>query len=258
MASDYEQAVSALYQAPHESFVAERKRLAAELKTTGDLQASARLLKLGRPSISAWAVNQLWWHARAAFDELFETAGQLRAGKLSAGAAHRKVLAKLTVTAEQLLLDAGHGAADATLRRVSMTLAGLAAVGNFDPELPGALSKDREPPGFEAFGATTFEERPATPQPEPKAKPLSKHEQAQAKQHEAAEKQRAAELRKRREARRRELESAVREAKQSLSERQHKQRRLSQELAAAEREVERARSALEAAEARLAEGEPSE
>jgi hypothetical protein len=258
MVSDYEQAVSALYRAPHGSFVAERKRLAAGLKAAGDQQASARFLKLGRPSISAWAVNQLWWHARAAFAELFETAGQLRAGKLSAGAAHRKVLAKLTLLAQQLLLDAGHGRTDATLRRVSMTLAGLAAVGSFDPELPGALSRDREPPGFEAFGATSFEDRPAAPKPEPKATPLGKREQAQVKQHEAAEKERAAELHKQREARRRELETAVRDAKQSLSERAHEQRRLSQELVAAEREVERARSVLEAAEARLAAGEPSE
>src|SRR6478609_4033785 len=101
MASSYEQAVSALYRAPHGSFVVERRRLAAELKAEGDKTGAARLAKLERPPLSAWA--------------------------------------------EQLLGDAGHSASDATLRRVTMTLSGLAAAGGFEPDAPGALSKDREP-----------------------------------------------------------------------------------------------------------------
>ena len=82
---NYEQAVEALYQAPHEAFVSKRQELAAELKGAGDKTNAARLLKLQRPSISAWAVNQLWWHARSAFDALFETAEQVRAGNAPAG-----------------------------------------------------------------------------------------------------------------------------------------------------------------------------
>ena len=45
---------------------------------------ATRFAKLGRPTISAWAVNQLWWHARDAFDALFETAARLRKGDLHA------------------------------------------------------------------------------------------------------------------------------------------------------------------------------
>ncbi len=152
MASSYEQAVSALYRAPHESFVSERRRLAEELKSEGDQSGAAQLAKLGRPPLSAWAVNQLWWQARDAFDELFETAAQLRKGKLSASPAHRKAIARLGVRAQQLLNEGGHSANDATLRRIATTLAGLAAAGSFEPDTPGALSKDRDPPGFEAFG----------------------------------------------------------------------------------------------------------
>jgi hypothetical protein len=144
MGSNYEQAVAALYRAPHESFVTERRRLADELKAEGDKLGAARLSKMARPPISAWVVNQLWWHAREAFDELFETAAQLRAGKLSASPAHRSTIVRLGARAQQLLREDGHSPNEATLRRVTMTLSGLAAAGSFEPDPPGALTKDRE------------------------------------------------------------------------------------------------------------------
>jgi hypothetical protein len=277
MVSAYEKAVTELYQAPHESFVAERTRLASELKVD-DKAAAARLAKLGRPSISAWAVNQLWWHSREAFDALFETAAKLRAGKLIASADHRKALAKLGAAAHKLLKDSGHGGADATLRRVAMTLSGLAAVGSFDPDPSGALSRDRDPPGFEAFGMANLDDNaepaPKT-EPHSKAKSPVKHAAAEAKgqhaaeakgQHAAeakrreaaaasaraaaAERQHAAEAHAKRQAHLRDLESALRDAKSELTEREHEHARLSRELAAAERDVERARTAFERAETR--------
>ena len=110
MPSNYEHAVSALYRAPHESFVSERRRLVGELKAGGDKSGAAELAKLGRPPISAWVVNQLWWHAREAFDELFATAARLRKGDLSASAAHRRAIARLAARAQQLLTEGGHSA----------------------------------------------------------------------------------------------------------------------------------------------------
>jgi hypothetical protein len=171
MESSYEQAVSALYRAPHESFVSERRRLARELKAEGDKSGAAQLAKLGRPPISAWAVNQLWWHAREAFDELFDTAAQLRSGKLTASPAHRKAIARLGVRAQQLLSEGGHSASDATLRRVTMTLSGLAAAGSFEPDTPGALTNDRDPPGFEAFGIASSSDEPVGNEPAVSEKP---------------------------------------------------------------------------------------
>ena len=152
MAGTYEDAVAELFLAPHANFVAERKRLAAELKAAGDKTGSTALGKLGRPPISAWAVNQLWRKAPAEFEMLFETAQQLRAGDLAATAAHREALAGLRGRAATILADAGNAANEATLRRVATTLSALAARGGFAPDLPGALSDDRDPPGFEAAG----------------------------------------------------------------------------------------------------------
>src|SRR6187551_2402649 len=105
MASSYETAVSELYQAPLASFVEERKRLAAELKGSGDSAAAARLAKLARPPISAWVVNQLWWRERDGFEALFETAERLRQGELAAGAEHRQALTALRKHAAELLTE---------------------------------------------------------------------------------------------------------------------------------------------------------
>ncbi len=157
---DYARAVAALYQAAHGEFVAERKRLAAELKTSGDRDGAKALAKLGRPPISAWAVNQLYWHAREAFDRLMATAAQLREGDLSASAAHREALARLRQRAAAILTEAGHNASEGTLRRTTLTLSAIAAFGTFAPDPAGALSDDRDPPGFEAAGIVATAERP--------------------------------------------------------------------------------------------------
>jgi hypothetical protein len=159
----YDDAVASLFQAPLEQFVAERKRLANELKAAGDKQAAARFAKLTRPPISAWVVDQLWWHARPAFEALFETAQRLRDGQLDATAAHRDAIARLRAEAAKILTGADHGATEATLRRATQTLAALAAAGGWDPDLPGALSADRDPPGFAAIGIGNAAASPALP-----------------------------------------------------------------------------------------------
>lgn len=174
---DYERAVAALYQAPLGEFVETRKRLAAEVKV-GDKDGAKKLLKLGRPPISAWAVNQLYWHARDAFDAFMATAARLREGDLGASGAHREALARLRQRAATIIGDAGHNANEAVLRRTTQTLSAIAAIGSFAPDPPGALAEDRDPPGFEAVSglegalATSLPKAPAAAPPAP-AKPAA-------------------------------------------------------------------------------------
>ncbi|HEY3498066.1 MAG TPA: hypothetical protein VGK73_25380, partial [Polyangiaceae bacterium] len=150
--SRYDDALVELRHVPLGQFVAERKRLAAELAAAGDKAGSSLLAKHARPSVSVWAVNQLYVEASDDFDELFETAARVRRGELEAAAEHRKVTSKLTARAAKLLTDAGHGASDATLRRVTSTLSALKAAGGFEPDPPRTLGADRDPPGFDAVG----------------------------------------------------------------------------------------------------------
>lgn len=154
MATKYDTAVASLHQAPFAAFVEERKRLAGELKAAGDTAGAARLAKTTRPPISVWVVNQLWWRERKAFEALFETAEHLRDAGSDPDevAAHRNAITTLRSRAAKLLVEAGNSATEATLRRVTSTLTALAATGGFEPDPPGALRADRDPPGFDVAG----------------------------------------------------------------------------------------------------------
>jgi hypothetical protein len=267
MASQYDEAVAALYQAPHGEFVNERKRLVGELKAAGNKTGARMLGNLARPPISAWTVNQLWWQARDEFDALFESAELLRGGDLTATGQHRDAIAKLRARAQTILSEAGHAATESTLRRVTTTLAALAASGGFDPDPEGALASDRDPPGFEAVGIAAPEmierhTKKAEPAKE-KAKPArdeaaedrrqaeaeAKREQAEAaaerRRKEAAEAKRLAELRG--------LETAISSAKSEVERKQKELDRLEKAADQARATVEKSQAALDELEAKLAE-----
>lgn len=245
----YDDAVQSLYQAPVDQFVSERKRLAGELKAAGDKEAAARFAKLARPPISAWVVNQLWWQVRPAFAELFETAQRLRDGKLDAMAAHREAIAKLRAQAIKILTAAEHGATEGTLRKVTQTLAALAATGGWAPDAPGALAVDRDPPGFEAIGIGTA---PSPEPPSPKRAPEPTHdahaaerEAAAARAEAAAEARRVEAERARRAAERHRLDAALRTAQGDVGSRAREVTRLERELAAAQAAVVQAQAVVE-------------
>jgi hypothetical protein len=270
----YEDAVESLFQAPHEQFVAERKRLAGELKAAGDKDGAARLGKLARPPISAWVVDQLWWRERGAFEALFDTAEGIRRGDPGATAAHREALARLRSHAVQILGDAQHAASEATLRRVTQTLSALAATGGWAPDAPGALSADRDPPGFEAIGigaipfpvqsqpvmapAARPAARPA--EAEPAAQPAEldaarvrrEREAAAARAEAAAEMRRAEAERARAAAERNRLEAALRTARGDVAQREREVVKLERDLAYARTLVTQARDVVTGLEERLA------
>ncbi len=270
----YDDALQELYQVPLSQFVAERKRLAGELKAAGDTAGAKRLLARTRPTVSAWIVNQLYWHARDAFDEMLATAEQLRKGHIKASGHHREALAKLRQRAAVMLEDSGHAATEATLRRVTATLSALAATGSFDPDPPGALAADRDPPGFEAIGIPSeppeeedVEEEEEEPAPAPKrhagkddlAKARAARERDQAAEAEArrraemAEKKRREEEEKRRKAERHKLETALRAARGELDTRERALKQLEKQLDKARDEVDEAQQLIETITAKLAE-----
>jgi len=263
----YEDAVQELYQVPISQFVAERKRLAESLKSAGDAKGAKALLARHRPTISAWVVNQLYWHARDAFDELLATAEQLRSGELAASAAHRDAIAKLRKRAASLLEDAGHGATESTLRRVTTTLSAIAAAGGFEPDPPGALAADRDPPGFEAVGIPSepVERRePAKPKPAGadgkaalakarKEKQDEEEREAEQRREEMAEKKRAEEERRRITAERHRVEAALRNARADVEARERAVKALEKKLEEANEDVERAQEIVDDLERKLKE-----
>lgn len=245
MATSYDEAVAALYRAPHGEFVTERKRLAADLKAAGDKAGATRLGKLPRPPISAWAVNQLWWQEQAAFETLFSTAKKVREGDRGAIGEHRDAAVALRGRAQAILVEAGHAAAEATLRRVGSTLAGLAATGSFDPDPPGALGDDRDPPGFEALGGLVGQAPAARTEPAATKDTKDTNDDEAEERHRAAEAAREA---RRQEEARREREAAVRVTERALG-------AAKAERDAKQLELDRLRKAVVTAERALADAE---
>jgi hypothetical protein len=247
MAASYDEAVAELYQGPHASFVTERKRLAAALKDAGDKAGATKLGKLPRPPISAWTVNQLWWQARDTFESMLESAAALREGDLGVTSQHRETIAKLRQRAHAILTEAGNAASEATLRRVTTTLAAIAATGGFGPDPDGALGDDRDPPGFEAIGIGSVPLAAPTQTTEPakatRSKKADDDDEADPAKREAAEARRrdAEEARARAEA-----EQARRKAEEAAAKRRTERHRLEAairnergEIEAKRREVER-------------------
>lgn len=160
--AELEGVLDGLFRGPREQFVPERNAAVQRLRARGHKEAAARLKALARPSLSAWAVNQLWWTARAEVEALLDAsrglAEALRSGagpaaQAAAGQVRRRALETLVGAAEDVLAAAGHATGMGTLRKVSTTLEAIAThaalgLGDAAPVI-GRLTEDLEPPGFE-------------------------------------------------------------------------------------------------------------
>src|SRR5690349_9566652 len=163
--SKLEDEIDALFTLPLAEFTGARNTLAARLKKEGRANDADRVKLLGKPSISAWTVNQIYWDHRDAFDELIATGRRLRpAQKSRLGAkaadmrdsldARREALTHLSDLATELLRDAGHSPTPDTLRRVVTTLEAISAYALLpNGPTPGRLSQDVDPPSFESLAS---------------------------------------------------------------------------------------------------------
>jgi hypothetical protein len=157
--------LDALFRLPVAEFTAARNTLAAQLKKGGRRDESDRVKALVKPSISAWAVNQLYWQHRDAFDRLIATGQRFRKAQTSGRAgkvadmrealdARREALAHLSDLATALLRDAGSSPTPETIHRITTTLEAMSAYASFpDAQRPGRLTRDVDPPGFESFAS---------------------------------------------------------------------------------------------------------
>jgi hypothetical protein len=253
---EHQAEIDALFQAPLADFTAARNALAAKLKKDGDATDADRVKALGKPSISAWVANQLYWRHGKAFERLFAAGDQFRkaqaaqlAGKradLRASLdARREALAELTKHAGDILREAGHPASPDAMRRIMTTLEALATYGE-QPEAPqaGRLTADVDPPGFEALAALVPRGAHAARSPKspdgkhapPRVIPFNQPKPEPAKRKAGDEKE---------EARRRESERRAREAQARKD-----LRKAERALTSARRAAERARAAMRDAAAR--------
>jgi hypothetical protein len=256
-------AAEKLYALPLASFTAERKRLADQLKASGDAEAARAVAKLGKPSVSAWVVNQLHREAREDLDALIEAGQRMRGGEMAAGRDQRAALARLHQLSSELLVRDGHAASPSMLRRVTMTLQALSAIGSFEPDPPGQLVEDRDPPGFDLLAGVTLERdddepRKSKPTPSRSRKPGKATRNADGEPARARGKadEQVIDLEARRReqrdaAQRKMLEHTAAQAAKRAETRATEVAELRDDLERAEATAERLRTALAAAQARL-------
>jgi hypothetical protein len=185
--------VDELFKLPLAEFTGARNSLAAQLKKSGRADDANLVKALAKPSVSAWAVNQLHWNYREELDQLLATAQHIRkaqsSGKLAPlrGSldARREALSTLSDLAAELLRDAGHNPSPDILHRVTTTLEAVSAYASLsDGPTAGRLTQDVDPPGFDSLtsllsgaGALQTKVTPskksgsATPKTQPKPAP---------------------------------------------------------------------------------------
>jgi hypothetical protein len=208
-----------LYGLPLEEFTAARNAASNELRKQGLADEAAQIKALKKPSVAAWALNQLGRrHPRelAAFVESAQALRDAQLGGRDLGAAtkaERDALERLVALARE---DLGGGSA-AVVDRVRQSLTAAAVDDPATVALQeGRLGDELEPAGFGSLSAHA----PAAP-PAP-AKPRPKPPQPNRK--------------------------AIERAKRRLGRAQDERERAIAQLAAAEEELAAARSALEEAE----------
>jgi hypothetical protein len=152
--SGLESSIDDLYRLPLAEFTASRRALA---KTLSGAEAK-RVRSLPKPTAAPWAVNQVYWNARATYDRLIERGEELRQAQIrtlkgrggdvrAAAEAHRQAVTDAVRTAQRLAAAAGaHPPLDALMR----TFEALSLMPE-RPSPPGRLTDTLQPAGFEAL-----------------------------------------------------------------------------------------------------------
>ena len=165
--TDLDSAVDRLHAVPLEDFVAERKRLAKELRAAGDRESAAELAKLPKPSAPAWALNQLareqphvvagWLDAAEALRDASSSAGRGSGDALRAAmAAHREATRGLLARVREEARPNGRELSEPMLDRVRELLQAATA----DPERAELLRAGRASEGGEDDGRRRCRSRP--------------------------------------------------------------------------------------------------
>ena len=158
----------ALYGLPLDRFVPERAAFARQLRSAGDREGAAEVAALRKPSVAAWAVNQLVRTQPRAIKELYaagdaltKTQEQLMAGKADArslreaNSRERTAADALISLARGLLSTDGHELSPSVLDRVSETLNAAALdAGARAAVQDGRLERELQHAGLGAVGVS--------------------------------------------------------------------------------------------------------
>jgi hypothetical protein len=151
--------IDELYQQPLADFISARNALA---KTLSGADAQ-RVKALPKPTVVAWAANQVYWQARAAYEALMKSGERVRKAQIAAlqGKAadirganeeHRRAVSAAVAEAERLASSAGSKPSPDALTRTFEAM----SLTPHPPDPPGRLTELLQPgTGFEALAGIT-------------------------------------------------------------------------------------------------------
>jgi hypothetical protein len=254
-----------LYGLALDRFIPERTALARELRSRKERDDAAAVAALRKPSVAAWAVNQLVRSQGRAVADLFEAGDALRdaqadllAGRgdgrtlRAAGERERAAVDTLVDAARGLLSSEGHELSPAVVERVADTLHAAALDEGARAQVrPGRLERE-----LRHVGLGLGEAAPAAPAParQPAPEPREARDAAGVET-KASRAERAREARTTRDqaaAAQRERDAARKAARTAEAEARRRAERSGHALRAAEERRERAAQALDEADAALA------
>ena len=152
-----DEAVEELYGSPLPEFVARRNALVAQAKATGAAELARTIGALRKPTVSAWALNQLARHRPHHLDQVAELAEAMRAAQQSLDATAMKTLApqrlqlldEAAAWATSVARDAGVTLSAAAIREVRETVvAALASTEATAAVVSGQLTRALSYAGF--------------------------------------------------------------------------------------------------------------
>jgi hypothetical protein len=250
--------VDDLYGLPLDQFIPERTALARELRKAGERERAGEVAALRKPSVAAWAVNQLVRTQRQPVADLLEAGDALRAAQddvlagrgdaqslRAAVERERAAVDALTDAARGLLSSEGNELSHTIVERVSDTLHAAALDDDARSQVSeGRLERELQHVGLGGFGGLAAPPAPRTDKRAPKrGAPVRKTDSVAKKK--AGEPERTArEEAKAREEARREARATEREAKRRAE-------RADRAVSLARERREKAAEALREAEAGL-------
>lgn len=252
--SKADEAAEALYQLPLDEFTPTRNALAKE---SGD----SSIKKLEKPTLPAWAVNQLYWRERKLWDEVIKTSTQVRtaykkmlegkdADVRAAETFHAEAMRRAKEAIRRILEEAGSTAGDAVMTPVTETLDALPTT-----DEPGRLTRPLRRTGFEALQGVTItaKAKPILPKPDTK-KPAPDESDKERRKREADQQELAMNKERLRfaEAAEREAEAAVDRAKRAVERAEKTRERIEKELDEAATAEKAARKELDLSESAYA------
>jgi hypothetical protein len=254
MAAALERELDALYQLPLDQFTSARDELAKRLRADGQAEQAEQVKALRKPTVAVWLVNRLVREDELDVQRLLKAGeslataqakaaqGQSAEAFLDARREEQRALERLARAAQRLAESEGVGRsaidrAAQTLRAAALTAEGRRLLKQ------GRLTKEMQPPGFEALTGMNF------------APPKRQSERPSAQTSSQGDRRRA--LKEARDSlhgfrgEERELRNAARSAAHVAERAETEARRKREEADHAQAEADEARARVEAAEAEL-------